>query len=193
MKKILIIDNKTDDIKSIYTACKHFGYEYKTVSAQQVRSINLEIFDIILLTGGIWYDDPAQQAQHYADELNLITKTKQPVLGICLGMQLIATAFGGQATRIRREHHGRREVRLTDYGKKLLGLGDEKMLVFENHSIGIIDLPDNFDTLAKSNECIEMIKHKSLPIVGVQFHPEKFNKQQHADDMWKSILWLIEK
>lgn len=190
MKKILIIDNKTDDIQSVYRACSRLGYEYEAISAHQIQDKIPEVFDAILLTGGEWYDDPTQQAQHYADELEFIVKAEIPSVGICLGMQLIATAFGGQAIRIDKEHHGRREIKLTDIGKTLLGL-DENMLVFENHNVGIINLPNSFDVLAESDECIEMIKHKSRPIIGVQFHPEKLSKQEHSDEMWKSILKLI--
>ncbi len=190
MGRVLIIDNNTDDIESIYRACKHRGYKYETLNSLRVKDKNLESFDLIILTGGEWYQDPTQQAQHYTDEIDFITQSRIPLIGICLGMQLISTAFGGRVMKIDKEHHGRRYVKLTEAGCQLLGLRDDEMLVFENHTEGVVGVPDSFDVLAESDECIEMIKHKSLPIVGVQFHPEKLSKQEHADEMWEAIIRL---
>lgn len=191
MKKILIVDNGTDDIVSVQSACKRLGYDYETVGMHQEMHNDSLAFDFVILTGGKWYDDPTQQGQHYQSELELILRSRVPIIGICLGMQLIATAFGGRSMKIKKEHHGRREIELTDAGKESLRLTDDKILTFENHTIGIVGPPDSFDVLAVSDDCIEMIKHKSLPIVGVQFHPEKLNKQEHADGMWRAMLQLI--
>ena len=95
-----------------------------------------------------------------------------PQFGVCLGMQGIAEAFGGKLGFLKEPRHGKRWV-----------IHHESKGIFENiqspcevgayHSIVVEDLPDDFLITAKTTDGLIMgIKHKKLPIFGLQFHPE---------------------
>jgi GMP synthase-like glutamine amidotransferase len=105
-------------------------------------------------------------------------------------MLLIATAFGGKTTQLPDRHFGLRRIALTHSGSNYLELAPNEM-VYENHSVVLSESPKNFDILANSEDCIAIIKHQTLPIVGVQFHPEQAQEHARADTMWRAILDLL--
>lgn len=187
---ILVIDNKPDDIDRIIDFCKRQKHFYDLVGPADLKSKAGANYDLIILSGGLWYKDPTQQQLHYGNELELITNCGIPILGICLGMQLIASAFGGELMELKQEYHGQKTVQLTDKGRELLNWSDN-IRFNENHTEGVTKSPSCFEVLAISEECIEVIKHTSKPIIGVQFHPEKLNKKEHAEEVWSALLKLL--
>lgn len=184
---ILIIDNKSDELSRVIRLCSHLNYSYDLVEPVDVSNIQVKQYDLAILTGGIWYDDPTQQREHYDNELQLIIDGTIPVLGICLGMQLIASAFGGELMELKQEHHGERVIELTESGRQVFDWPSH-LQVYENHTVGITKVSSQFDVLATSKDCVEIIKHHSLPIIGVQFHPERLTKREFADHVWTSII-----
>lgn len=97
-----------------------------------------------------------------------------PILGVCLGHQAIAQAFGGQIIRAKKLMHGKTSV-ITHDGKTIFKHLDADFEVMRYHSL-IVDkasLPEVFEVSAWTSEGDIMgIRHKTLPIEGVQFHPE---------------------
>jgi anthranilate synthase/aminodeoxychorismate synthase-like glutamine amidotransferase len=97
-----------------------------------------------------------------------------PLLGVCLGYHALAVAFGGRVRRAARPRHGK-TVRIEHDGRGLFdGLpnGFEAMLY---HSLAIDEpaLPAVFETSARGPAGEGMaIRHRTLPLDGVQFHPE---------------------
>ena len=99
---------------------------------------------------------------------------KRPILGVCLGMQALATFFGDHLVNQEKVTHGMQTV-VTQIGKSKL---------FENLSLSFpvglyhswaVELEENspFAVTSKSEAGVIMsIEHKALPIFGVQFHPE---------------------
>ncbi|MCH1626914.1 aminodeoxychorismate/anthranilate synthase component II [Fredinandcohnia quinoae] len=99
---------------------------------------------------------------------------KIPVFGVCLGHQAIAQAFGGDVIRADRLMHGKTSDMLHD-GKTIFKDLDEPFTATRYHSLIVKKetLPDCFEVSAKTiDDEIMAIRHKTLPIEGVQFHPE---------------------
>jgi anthranilate synthase/aminodeoxychorismate synthase-like glutamine amidotransferase len=98
--------------------------------------------------------------------------TEIPTLGVCLGHQAIAIAFGGKVDLAPEPRHGKVSP-ITHDG---LGIFRELPNPFEAtryHSLATVDLPDVLQAVAHSEDgVVQGIRHKSLPITGVQFHPE---------------------
>ncbi|TDQ34206.1 aminodeoxychorismate/anthranilate synthase component II [Aureibacillus halotolerans] len=97
-----------------------------------------------------------------------------PVLGVCLGHQSIAQAFGGKVVRAERLMHGKTSPIMHD-GKTIFHGLDNPFIATRYHSL-IVErpsLPACFDISAETAEGeIMAIRHKELPLEAVQFHPE---------------------
>ncbi len=102
--------------------------------------------------------------------------SSKPILGVCLGHQAIGEAFGGQLKNLERVYHGiATPIEITDLQEPLYqGLSDS-IEVGRYHS-WVIDenaCPDCLTITAKSGDgAIMSVRHESLPIFGVQYHPE---------------------
>jgi GMP synthase (glutamine-hydrolysing) len=95
-----------------------------------------------------------------------------PVLGICLGLHVIATAFGGKVEPGRSGGYGAVEVNIIDNNEILSGY-PEKIRVWASHADEVISLPPGFTRLAKSDICgNEALALPGKHIYGLQWHPE---------------------
>ncbi|OAT73781.1 aminodeoxychorismate/anthranilate synthase component II [Parageobacillus thermoglucosidasius] len=99
---------------------------------------------------------------------------KIPIFGVCLGHQAIAQAFGGKVVRADRLMHGKTSQIFHD-GKTVFANIPSPFTATRYHSL-IVEketLPDCFEISAWTEENeIMAIRHKTLPVEGVQFHPE---------------------
>ncbi|MGM0924623.1 MAG: aminodeoxychorismate/anthranilate synthase component II [Bacillota bacterium] len=99
---------------------------------------------------------------------------KIPIFGVCLGHQSIAQVFGGDVVRAERLMHGKTSEMHHD-GKTVFQDIENPFTATRYHSLIVKKetLPDCFEITAWTDEDeIMAIRHKTLPIEGVQFHPE---------------------
>ena len=97
-----------------------------------------------------------------------------PVLGVCLGHQAVGEVFGGRVVRAGHVMHGKTDQIVNDGTGVFCGL-PEKFVVARYHSLVVQPetLPDCLTITARSSDGeIQGLRHKTLPIEGVQFHPE---------------------
>jgi anthranilate synthase/aminodeoxychorismate synthase-like glutamine amidotransferase len=94
-----------------------------------------------------------------------------PVLGVCLGHQAMAQAFGGRVVRGEPVHGKTASI---DHDGRTIFRGLESPLVAGRYHSLVVDpdLPDSLEVSARSGDTIMGIRHRSLPCEGVQFHPE---------------------
>ena len=119
--------------------------------------------------------------QHFAGKL--------PILGVCLGHQAIGAALGGDIIRAQTQMHGKTSVITTDEQGVFAGL-PKQFTVNRYHSL-VIDkttLPADLIVTATSEDGeIQGVRHKTLAIEGVQFHPESI-LTEHGHAMLKNFL-----
>jgi anthranilate synthase/aminodeoxychorismate synthase-like glutamine amidotransferase len=98
-----------------------------------------------------------------------------PILGVCLGHQAIGAAFGGDVVRAPKLMHGKTSEVKHD-GKTIFSDLPSVMTCTRYHSLIVADkdLPDELEVSARTSdgETIMALRHRTLPIEGVQFHPE---------------------
>jgi anthranilate synthase component 2 len=118
-----------------------------------------------------------------------VYKDKYPILGVCLGHQSIGYAFGANIVKAKRLMHGKTSMISHNNDGLYEGLPNPFKAV-RYHSL-VIDrdtLSDEFvvDAVAEDGD-IMGIRHKTLPIFGVQFHPESI-VSEHGFDILKNFL-----
>ena len=99
---------------------------------------------------------------------------KLPILGVCLGHQSVGEAFGGETIRAARLMHGKTSP-VTHDGKGVFTNLPNPFEAMRYHSLVVSEatLPECLEITAKSDQGELMgLRHKELPVEGVQFHPE---------------------
>lgn len=98
--------------------------------------------------------------------------TEVPTLGVCLGHQTIVATFGGEVGRAPEPRHGKVSVIDHDGRGVFVGLPD-RFEATRYHSLAVTAVPDVLEVTARSEDgVVQGVRHRDLPIEGVQFHPE---------------------
>ncbi|MHC1630243.1 MAG: GMP synthase subunit A [Methanoculleaceae archaeon] len=101
-----------------------------------------------------------------------------PVLGICLGMHIIAHELGGEVTTGQKGGYGAVDVVITDHDTILKGY-QERIRVWASHADEVAAVPPGFSILAHSGICgIEAMAEPQEGIFGIQWHPEVSHTEQ---------------
>lgn len=148
-------------------------------SAEEILEINP---DGIFLSNGP--GDPADLSQIATNIRNVVEK--KPVMGICLGHQLIAIAMGGKTEKLKFGHRG------CNHPVKDL-IKDKVYISSQNHGYVVSELPENMEIthISLNDNSVEGMKHKKLPIYSVQFHPEAAPGPQDAGYIFDEFLNII--
>ncbi|TCP17763.1 aminodeoxychorismate synthase glutamine amidotransferase subunit [Scopulibacillus darangshiensis] len=180
---ILMIDNYDS---FTYNLVQYLGelkedikvYRNDAITVSDIHKLNP---DIIIISPGPCTPDEAGISMKVIREF----AGSIPILGVCLGHQAIAQAFGGRVIRAERLMHGKTSWVHHDNKTIFKGLS-ESFEAMRYHSL-IVEkgtLPDVFDISAWTSEGeIMAIRHKTLPVEGVQFHPESIMTAEGMDIM----------
>jgi GMP synthase-like glutamine amidotransferase len=133
-------------------------------------------FDAAIVLGGAAHVDQEDLHPWLLAEKQVIAQLHEagtPLLGVCLGSQLVAEAAGATVRPLRRPEIGWNQVALTPEGMQdpLLGFLPERFLGFGWHHYEWL-LPPGGVTLASGALCLQAFRLEERPVWGVQFHPE---------------------
>ncbi len=133
--------------------------------------------------------DPSATEKKCKDLLQAIVNFKIPVFGICIGHQLIGLSFGAKTSKMSQGHRGANHP--------VKNLSNNKVeITSQNHGYQIdkATLPTCFEITHVSlfDNSIEGLKHKSLPIFSVQYHPEASPGPTESSYLFQEFLNLIE-
>jgi len=113
--------------------------------------------------------------------VELVDRLRVPMLGVCLGHQAIVAAFGGEIGQARKLVHGKASPIEHD-GRGLFRGLPESFEAGRYHSLAATSVPDCLEVSASCAEGEVMaVRHRELPIDGVQFHPESVLTPLGAD------------
>ena len=108
-----------------------------------------------------------------------------PVLGVCLGMQALVTAYGGKVARIEPAHGDVASV--THQGVGVLSGVPSPFEAVRYHSLAAVRIPDSLEVTATTGDVVMAVRHRELPLEGVQFHPESI-LSRHGDAIVRTFL-----
>ena len=98
-------------------------------------------------------------------------KDKLPILGVCLGHQVIVQYFGGEIGHAPEPMHGK-PSRVTHNGEGIFAGIENPLQAGRYHSLVAAEVPDCLEKTADFEGIVMGVRHKELPVFGVQFHPE---------------------
>jgi len=166
MKQIIIINNKGQYNHRIQRSLSYLDIPSELVPNSLSIDEILEKEPMGLIIGG------GPSAEGAGNTVAYIKNIDVPILGICLGHQLIAKAFNGEVTSSETESYAQVTIDILNDDNLFKGLAPN-MDVWSSHKDEIVKLPEDFKIIANSDLCdIEAIKHENKDIYGIQFHPE---------------------
>jgi GMP synthase (glutamine-hydrolysing) len=131
--------------------------------------------DLVILTGSSALLSKPRTRILFQPEMDLVKKANFPILGICYGHQIIGSAFNAPMRDLGQMLRGYEKVSVVKKHPLFDGLPSE-LVVAESHRQELTRVPDGFQHLAQSTTSeVEAMVHRSRPIYGVQFHPERSN------------------
>ncbi|MFV9510245.1 anthranilate synthase component II [Tepidibacillus sp. LV47] len=169
---ILVIDNYDSFTYNLVQFVEELGEKCivkrnDEITIEEIEKMNP---DYILISPGPGIPEEAGISMEVIQKIG----KKIPTLGVCLGHQAIAKAFGGEIKLAEQLMHGK--ASLVQHNQSALFEGVPETFQAGRYHSWIVDekqIPETIEIMAKTTEGeIMAIRHKEYPIVGVQFHPE---------------------
>jgi GMP synthase (glutamine-hydrolysing) len=183
--KVYVIDNGGQWTHRIWRVLREIGCETKIIpNTTPVTGIDA---DALVLSGGaprvVWEAPKLGNCTDYLNEFH------GPIMGICVGLQLMAICCGGKAGPSKVPEYGLAKLRVIEEDDLFLGLPKE-FLVWESHNDEVKEAP-GFMVLAVSENCsVQAVKHRKKPYYGVQFHPE-VNNTEHGEEIYRNFVRVV--
>ncbi|MET9359895.1 aminodeoxychorismate/anthranilate synthase component II [Streptomyces sp. NPDC006632] len=186
--RILVVDNYDSFVFNLVQYLYQLGAECEVVRNDEVSLGHAQDnFDGVLLSPG---PGAPEQAGVCVDMVRHCAATGVPVFGVCLGMQSMMVAYGGVVGRAPELLHGKTSPVLHQGAGVFAGL-PSPFTATRYHSLAAepATLPGELEVTARTEDGIIMgLRHRELPVEGVQFHPESV-LTEHGHRMLAN--WLV--
>lgn len=184
---ILLVDNYDSFVFNLARYVAELGFHRLVVRNDAISLAEIEILapSHIILSPGPCGPTEAGISVELVRRLG----KRFPILGVCLGHQCIAAAYGARVGRARRPMHGRTSP-IVHRGTGIFRGLPSPLRVTRYHSLIVEDegLPDMLEVTARSPEGeIMALAHRRYPVHGVQFHPEAV-LTEHGHDLLRNFL-----
>lgn len=170
--RVLVVDNYDSFVFNLVQYLYQLGAECEVVRNDEVELRHAdEAFDGVLLSPG---PGTPEQAGVCVDMVRHCAERGLPVFGVCLGMQSMAVAYGGVVERAPELLHGKTSAVDHTGGGVFRGL-PSPFTATRYHSLAVRPgtVPEGFEVTARTGDGLVMgLRHRELPVEGVQFHPE---------------------
>ena len=186
--RILVVDNYDSFVFNLVQYLGQLGAECVVMRNDEVKVSDADNYDGVLISPG---PGTPEEAGVTMEMIRYCAEKKIPLFGVCLGHQAIAAVFGGVVSRAPELLHGK----TSQVHHKEVGVFYELPSPFtatRYHSLAVErdSVPPELEITGETENGIVMgLRHKSLPIEGVQFHPESV-LTEHGHAMLAN--WLVE-
>jgi GMP synthase (glutamine-hydrolysing) len=184
--KVYVVDNGGQWTHRIWRVLRELNCDSKVIpNNTPVSEIDA---DALILSGGA--PRIAWESPKLGNCIDYLEHFKGPILGECLGLQLMAIHFGGKAGSSKIPEYGLSKLSVVEEDDLFKGLPKE-FLVWESHNDEVKEAPQ-FTVLAFSENCkIQAVKHAKKPFYGVQFHPE-VNNTEYGKEILGNFVKVVE-
>jgi len=170
-KRVLLIDHDDSFVHMLADYFRQVGAEVSVVRYVHAKDmLTQNKYDLLVLSPG-----PGRPEDFaIARTIDLALDKRLPIFGVCLGVQAIGEYFGGQLGQLTQPAHGR-PSRVQVRGGRLMQNLPNEIVIGRYHSLFVErdSMPDVLTVTASTEDGVAMaIEHKTLPVGGVQFHPE---------------------
>jgi para-aminobenzoate synthetase component 2 len=184
--RILVVDNYDSFVFNIVQYLAQLGAECTVVRNDQVEAAEAAKYDGVLISPGPGTPDKAGVS---IAMIRYCAEHSIPLFGVCLGHQAIGEAFGATVSRAPELLHGKTSV-VHHKGKGVMEHLPTPFTATRYHSLAVeVDtVPDVLEITSSTDSGVIMsLRHKTLPIEGVQFHPESV-LTEHGHKMLANFL-----
>lgn len=166
-KNIIVIDNFDSFTFNLVDYFEQLGCDVKTfrntIEPSEIEKMNP---DLIVLSPG---PSVPKNAGNLMDIIGMYYE-KYPMFGVCLGHEALIEYFGGSLKFVTPVHGMASPI--NHDGRTIFKGLEQNFMAGRYHSLIADKIPDSFEISAWNGDLIMAIRHKSLPLEGVQFHPE---------------------
>ena len=174
--RVLVVDNYDSFTFNLVQYLGELGADPHVVRNDALTPEDAEKLEIdrLLISPGPGFPQDAGYSIDYVTHF----AQKVPILGVCLGHQAITVAFGGSVGLAPEPRHGKTSD-ISHDGRGVFTNLPNPFTATRYHSLSSNELPDVLEVTARSEDgVVQAIRHTSLPITGVQFHPESIMTTQ---------------
>lgn len=172
-KRLLFIDNQDSFTYNLVDLIRRLDVPFEVVSVENLSNVDLENFSHLIISPGP--DVPSAYPQTFA----MLEKyhTQKAILGVCLGHQTLCEFFGGSLYNLKDVRHGQsKRLKVRSNSSLFYHLPNEfNVGLYHSWAVNPANFPAELTVSATcGDEIIMAFEHKTLPIFGVQFHPESY-------------------
>lgn len=180
---LLLIDHHDSFTYNLYQYFLELHADVEVVFSENLSELSHFDYDAIILSPGPGkptdYPETLHFLKHFFD--------KKPILGICLGHQMLATFFGARVVPAPEIVHGKTSTIMCQKSLLFHGL-NQTFDVVRYHSLAVTSVvPPLVETAVTKDGVLMAMEHMSLPIYSVQFHPEGI-LSEHGHAILKNFL-----
>src|SRR5689334_15442008 len=169
-RNVLLIDHDDSFVHMLADYFRQVGASVTVVRHVHAQEMLKKNWDLLVLSPG-----PGRPEDFgISKTIGTALERKLPIFGVCLGVQAIGEYFGGQLGQLTQPAHGR-PSRIQVRGGRLMHNLPNEIVIGRYHSLYVErdSVPDVLEVTATTEDGVAMaIEHKTLPVGGVQFHPE---------------------
>ncbi|MEX1287930.1 MAG: aminodeoxychorismate/anthranilate synthase component II [Acidimicrobiia bacterium] len=173
MPRVLVVDNYDSFTYNLVQYLGELGAEVEVVRNDEADPADLveRGFDHLVISPGPGRPDQAGRSAEFLERFGV--ERRIPTLGVCLGHQVIVEHFGGRVDLAPEPRHGKTS-RIHHDGMGVFADLPQDLTATRYHSLAGYDLPDDLVPSARAtdDDTLQGVRHRDLPIEGVQFHPE---------------------
>jgi para-aminobenzoate synthetase component 2 len=169
--RVLVVDNYDSFVFTIVGYLRQLGAKCDVVRNDHVEVGDAAGYDGVLLSPG---PGTPEDAGVCVDMVRACGERGQPMLGVCLGHQALGVAYGGVVSRAPELLHGKTST-VEHHGAGVLAGLPQPFTATRYHSLAIdpATVPDELEVTGNTPSGVVMaVRHRELPLEGVQFHPE---------------------